>query len=722
MFFILLFCFSSVYAYDSEIIVKKNPSLVNTSQFCLQGGNCSFNILNVTVHNVNLTNSSGDLYMNNNSIYDVNHIDPEIDDSDPTHEEGRFYYINGEDKTWSIMTEINGVSNQIGQELWIRGVNKAGSEIENGKAVYISGGQGGRPTFDFGCAFCTPYANIVGLSTHNFSNNNNGYITTQGLVRDLDTSAWNVGDFLYLSTQPQNGNLTNSVLGYPYFTILMGVVTNSNVNEGSIYVTPNRIDPTKEAVFEKLGSRNGSKLAEITQFYDFEYTSPTDWNLTETARLDGNNGNFNTSGNVSADYIEGDGSLLTGMIWYDDGGNGRTNYTTLTQNYDNNNYVTQSIASDGELEIITTGTDDNIKFGNANIYFWLDKGLSFMGVNTQSPQRPYHEVFSASSGAGARYENTYNGLSCIEMKSTAGTVDICNINSNFVMSSTAAPPQGDLILDGDGAGRIGTQGITGPLGRFHTESRATNEIALFVKGETGDMTVPVFNVRQGGTNNDVFAIWDDDGRTHIGGESPNALLEVTGDTILGDYSNSDYSYFDDNGSLTLNGEATTFDDLRVSLDSVRLPLANPPDEVAYKGGLVIAFDNTNDEFVYFTFQTPHNRKDESDLGLHLHWVTPNDNNGCVVWNMTCSVTAYHNDFPTETAYGGTFCNDGGDNHTIADMGDISGTGLTFSSVGLCKLFRDANNGNDNYTSDAYALFVDLHYEIDSLGSDTEYVK
>jgi len=249
--------------------------------------------------NIDGDNMTGNLNMSNNSIVGINYFLPIIDDTDPVHQEGLLFYKNGNDKTWSIMTEVTGVSNQIGQENWIRGKNTAGETIPNGKAVFISGGSGGRPTFDLGCSFCEPFANIVGLATHDISNNDNGYITTQGLVRDLNTSAWSEGDSLYVSVYPQDGNLTNLIPNYPNFNLLVGIVTDSHATEGDIFVTQNRIDVTEEVVVEKLGVRNGSKLGGLIEIYNFSIGGPTDWNLTSTINISGDLGDIDMIGNLT---------------------------------------------------------------------------------------------------------------------------------------------------------------------------------------------------------------------------------------------------------------------------------------------------------------------------------------------------------------------------------------------------------------------------------------
>jgi hypothetical protein len=53
---------------------------------------------------------------------------------------------------------------------------------------------------------------------------------------------------------------------------------------------------------------------------------------------------------------------------------------------------------------------------------------------------------------------------------------------------------------------------------------------------------------------------------------------------------------------------------------------------------------------------------------------------------------------------------------------IDGTGKTLSSMLVCRLFRDPADSADTYPQDVAFLQFDIHYEIDSLGSEAEYVK
>jgi len=55
-------------------------------------------------------------------------------------------------------------------------------------------------------------------------------------------------------------------------------------------------------------------------------------------------------------------------------------------------------------------------------------------------------------------------------------------------------------------------------------------------------------------------------------------------------------------------------------------------------------------------------------------------------------------------------------------GGISGSGITISGLYVCRVYRDATSGDDDYNRDAGLLFVDFHIEMDSVGSKTEMAK
>lgn len=107
---------------------------------------------------------------------------------------------NATDQTMNIGMDY-GVVQQVGQELYARVKNNTGVTIPSGTVVGFAGA-------DTDALLVAPYiANgttsslyILGVMTHDLPDSGKkGYCTTWGFVRNINTSAFNVGDVLYAS-------------------------------------------------------------------------------------------------------------------------------------------------------------------------------------------------------------------------------------------------------------------------------------------------------------------------------------------------------------------------------------------------------------------------------------------------------------------------------------------------------------------------------------------
>jgi hypothetical protein len=143
---------------------------------------------------------------------------------------------NADDKTMDICTENSEVTIQTGQEMHVRGTNKSGATLTNGQVVFINGAQGSRPIFALANATIEDTSErTIGIVTADIDNNATGYVTTTGLVRDIDTSALDAGEVAFLDTTP--GGFTNTAPATPNHRVSLGVVLRSHADEGIIYVT-----------------------------------------------------------------------------------------------------------------------------------------------------------------------------------------------------------------------------------------------------------------------------------------------------------------------------------------------------------------------------------------------------------------------------------------------------------------------------------------------------
>lgn len=126
------------------------------------------------------------------------------------------------------------VSIQLGQEMQTRVKNDETVQINNGQMVYINSAVGANPLAKIASTSNADVAQkTFGMATENIPANGFGAITTEGLVRDINTSAFPEGAMLWLGT---NGSVTNIEPTAPTSKISVGMVLRSNANNGVVYV------------------------------------------------------------------------------------------------------------------------------------------------------------------------------------------------------------------------------------------------------------------------------------------------------------------------------------------------------------------------------------------------------------------------------------------------------------------------------------------------------
>lgn len=131
-----------------------------------------------------------------------------------------------------------GVTLQTGQEFLVRGLNNSGTTMTNMTAVYISGAQGNRVVFTRAQANVIIAERTIGLLTQDITNNQEGFCTLAGLVRNINTSAWAEGAPLWLSATVAGG-ITDITPPSPNRSILVGFVVRSHATQGSVFVRVN---------------------------------------------------------------------------------------------------------------------------------------------------------------------------------------------------------------------------------------------------------------------------------------------------------------------------------------------------------------------------------------------------------------------------------------------------------------------------------------------------
>ena len=141
---------------------------------------------------------------------------------------------NGEDKTLDLKL-AGDVTLQVGQETNIYVHNSELFTIPNGSVVYVYGADGDNPAVKLATNADLTASKTLGVATQSITSGQNGYITTQGLVRGLDTSAFSSGNSLWLGV---GGALTATEPVFPATAVRVAIVVRDDVSLGSIFVQP----------------------------------------------------------------------------------------------------------------------------------------------------------------------------------------------------------------------------------------------------------------------------------------------------------------------------------------------------------------------------------------------------------------------------------------------------------------------------------------------------
>lgn len=145
---------------------------------------------------------------------------------------------NSSDGTFD-MGLLNGVTLQAGQEIHMYA--KASGAISNGDAVQFAGAQGDhllvKKAVPSEITANPEY--FVGVATQDFANNDFGYVTVFGQVRDLDTEDYPEGTVLYYQSMGSTAGLLTDVRPTgPNAKIIVAAVVRSHQNQGVLFVRP----------------------------------------------------------------------------------------------------------------------------------------------------------------------------------------------------------------------------------------------------------------------------------------------------------------------------------------------------------------------------------------------------------------------------------------------------------------------------------------------------
>jgi len=173
----------------------------------------------------------------------------------PAYLEGRVFY-DTDAKTLCYYNDNSQMTVNIAQEQIVRVRNQTGSTIDNGTVVYVNGATGNTPTIAKAIATSFSTADIIGVTTTDIANNGFGYVTINGLVNGLDTSAFSEGDAVFLSATTA-GLYTTTEPVRPNYSIQVGVILRSNPSVGTLLVTIQIVSTESQHIIGTIATDQG---------------------------------------------------------------------------------------------------------------------------------------------------------------------------------------------------------------------------------------------------------------------------------------------------------------------------------------------------------------------------------------------------------------------------------------------------------------------------------
>jgi hypothetical protein len=245
-------------------------------------------------------------------------------------------------------------------------------------------------------------------------------------------------------------------------------------------------------------------------------------------------------------------------------------------------------------------------------------------------------------------------------------------------------------------------GTTTPRGALEINSSTNGFVAPQVALTSVTASAPVVNPQTAGTPLAGTFVYN----TSTAGTTPNNVTP---------------GYYFWNGSLWIKfaaGDTSSDieDDLRVTIDKG----SNSAQLGSLTGisGPEIWFFRNNEgiESMSFTLQLPHNWKDGTTIYPHIHWIPKSSASGNMKWNLDYSWSNIDGTFSAATTSSvvitGPFT---ANKHLLTDLTSsnvgIDATGKTYSSILICRIWRDSSSGTDTYAGDAGGLSMDFHISI-----------
>jgi len=171
------------------------------------------------------------------------------------------------------------------------------------------------------------------------------------------------------------------------------------------------------------------------------------------------------------------------------------------------------------------------------------------------------------------------------------------------------------------------------------------------------------------------------------------------------------------------GQDGCWNDLTGSLQSAKASGSNQPGWAAFKGGIYThEFSATTMNEVWIALHIKHDYKQGTELYPHVHWAPNGTDTGVCRWGIEYSIAKGYSQevFSTPLTIYVEQEGSGTDGmHQIIETTEGNGIesgSIEVDSLILLRVFRDAAHANDTFTGTAWGLMVDMHYQMERVGT------
>lgn len=522
---------------------------------------------------------------------------------------------NSTDGTMDIGLMGGQVTLQVGQEQVARVLNNSGSILTEAgyQAVKISSAQGQRLAVTL--AQANNEANstqTLGLVTENIANNQEGFVTTSGLIRQIDTTGdlqsevWVDGDILYLSpTIP--GGVTKVKPLAPQQTVIVGFVVYAHKNNGKIFVKVDNgyeLDELHNVRITNVADNNilqynsalsvwenadgtTTNIAEGTNLYytqgrfDSAFAAKSTTNLAEGTNLyytetrATNNFDTNLAASTTTDLAEGTNLYFTNSrarlaldvtagtgISYNNG-TGVFALGSIPNSSLTNSSVTinsQALALGGSVTLTTSDIAEG-----TNLYWTNARFDSRFGTKTTTDLAEGTNLYYTQ----ARFNTAFDA------KTTTDLDEGTNLYYTDARARAAFSENATGLDYSSGSGILSlTSGYAIPttvkLGEYDTAYNRSIVSAAVTGTGTKTLTLTEQDA------NTITATWTDQGITTINGTANQIAASTVGNTTTVGFTN-DVTFPNNvvvSGNLTINGTATYVNTQSISSKDPLFEVAN----------------------------------------------------------------------------------------------------------------------------------------------------